>query len=238
MRPSLRDSKLIAIAGLANSGKTEASKMLEYILNSPRIFRNYFWYEVFGEWKGKWKTTAFAKPLKQTLSIILNKPLKWFDDRINKEHCYVNLSTLECFYKLDSNIIRSRITENKFTKLIKSEEPIAESVLTIRQLMQYYGTSVIRKYLGDKTWINATLNACNNDNLIISDLRFKVEHEELKKRKGICLYINRPGCKPGSHSSEREVLEMNDQNLFDYIIQNDGTLKDLFNNIKKIVYGS
>ena len=235
MRPSLHNSKLIAIAGLANSGKSEGSRMLEYILNSPRIFRNYFWYELIGEWKGKWKTTAFAKPLKQTLSIILNKPIKWFDDRINKEHCYVDLNTLQCFYKLNTDIIKSRVTENRFAKLIKAEEPIAESVLTIRQLMQYYGTSVIRKYLGDKTWINATLNACDNDNLIISDLRFKVEYEEVKKRGGTTIYINRPGCKPGSHASEREVINMLDDDLFDIVIDNSGTLRDLFNQIKSYV---
>lgn len=232
MRSSLRDNKLIAIAGLANSGKDTAANMLDYILNTPRIFRNYFWYEILGKWKGKYKITAFAKPLKQTLSVILNKPIKWFDDRINKEHCYVDLNTLQCFYTLNSDIIRERVTENRFTKLIKSEEPITDSVLTIRQLMQYYGTSVIRKYLGDKTWINATLNACETDNLIISDLRFKVEYDEIKKRNGTTIYINRPGCKPGSHASEREVINMLEDDLFDIVIENNGSLRDLFNKLK------
>ena len=73
-------------------------------------------------------------------------------------------------------------------------------------------------------------------NTIVSDLRFKVEYNEVKLRDGIIIYIERPGCTPGSHSSEREVLEMKGQGLFDYTIQNDGSLKDLFNKIKEVVY--
>lgn len=207
--------------------------MLEYILNAPKLFRTYFWYNTFKKWPGKWSTTAFAKPLKQTLSVILNKPLDWFEDRINKEEMYVRLDTLKIipYYIIGDNDV---LSENKFSKLIKSGEPLT-GYLSIRQLMQYYGTNVIRRFLGDKTWINTTLNQCENKNTIVSDLRFKVEYNEVKSRNGIVIYIERPGCLPGSHSSEREVLEMKEQGLFDYTIQNNGSLKDLFNKIKDII---
>lgn len=224
---TLRDNNLIAIAGLANSGKTEASKMLEYILNAPKPFRTYFWYKIFKKWNGKWETTAFAKPLKQTLAIILNKPLEWFENRSNKEK-YVNIDTLKIYNVSD---VPYQLSENRFTKLIKTGEPLPEETryISIRQLMQYYGTEVIRKYLGDKTWINATLNQCNKKNIIVSDLRFNVEYNEVIDRGGLVIYITRKGCTPGSHSSEREVIEMEDR--FNIIVENNGSLKELFDSL-------
>lgn len=235
MRTSLSSHKLICIAGLKNSGKDSVAKMLEYLLNAPKPFRTYFWYNIFKKWSGKWTITAFAKPLKQTLSIILNVPLKWLDDRSVKENMYVDLRDLRLIdgWLLDENDI---LSENKFSKLIKSGEPLT-GYLSIRQLMQYYGTNVIRRFLGDKTWIYATLNKCENKNIIISDLRFKVEYNEVKINDGVVIYIERPECVPGSHSSEREVLDMKEQNLFDFIIRNDSSLKDLFDSIKNIIYG-
>lgn len=233
MRTSLSSCKLICIAGLKNSGKDTVSEMLEYLLNAPKPLRTFFFYNVFKKWPGKWSTTAFAKPLKETLSIILNKPLEWFEDRSVKENMYVDLRDLKLIdgWLLDENDI---LSENKFSKLVKSGEPIT-GWLSIRQLMQYYGTNVIRRFLGDKTWINATLNKSEDKNIIISDLRFKVEYSEVKLRNGTIIYIERPGCIPGSHSSEREVLEMKDQNFFDFVIENNGSLKDLFYKIKDIV---
>lgn len=235
MESSLYSCRLIAIAGLKNSGKDSAAKMVEYLLNAPRLFRTYFWYKLLKRFPGKWNTTAFAKPLKQSLAIILNVPVNRFDDRYFKENVFVNLDSMLIIDKqlLDDEDI---LSENKFSKLIKSNEPLT-GYISIRQLMQYYGTSVIRKFLGDKTWINSTLNQCVSKNIIVSDLRFKVEYSEVKLRDGIIIYIERPGCIPGSHSSEREVLDMKEQNLFDYTIQNNSSLKDLFYNIKNIIYG-
>lgn len=85
---------------------------------------------------------------------------------------------------------------------------------------------------GDKTWILRTLNC--NDNIIVSDLRFKVEYEEVKQRNGITIYIDRGGV-PGSHQSEREVVDLANDNKFDYVINNNGTLRDLFYKTSKLL---
>ena len=237
MGSSLQTSNVIAICGLKCSGKDSAAKMLYYLLNTPKCFHSYKWFKFF---KGKpfkkdWLLTAFAKPLKQTLSVILNKPLEWFEDRDNKENCYINLSSLK-IYKKDTLSQEIMLSENKFLKIIKSEETIpAEYLISIRQLMQYYGTNVIRKFLGDKTWINATLNTNGENKIIVSDLRFRVEYEEIKNKKGTTIYIKRDSAVPGNHSSEREVIDLYNENKLDYVIENNGTLEDLFNNIKKLL---
>lgn len=228
--------RIICVSGLKNSGKTVASEMLLYLLNAPKPFRTYWWYDKLKKWpfSNEWVISAFAKPLKQNLSILLNKPLSWFEDRYNKENVFVDLNTLKTYdvSQLGDGI---KLSENKFSRLLKSEEcELRNYCLSIRQLMQYYGTEVIRKYLGDKTWINATLND-NTHNLVISDLRFKTEYQEVKRRNGIVIYIERDGTEPGSHTSEREVIELKEDNKFDYIINNNGTLKDLFDNINNFV---
>lgn len=231
------ENKIISVAGLKESGKSLAADMLGYLLNAPKIFQTYTWYKIF---RGKhinknWEVTSFARPLKKCLSAILNVPIDWFEDRDNKENVYVSLNTLRLYpkYKLHPDII---LSENKFQKLIKSGEVLpADYVLSVRQLMQYFGTEGVRHFLGDKTWINSTLNEANSKNIIVSDLRFKVELEEIKARNGRCIYIKRDTAVPGSHASEKEVLELLEENKFDNIIDNNGTLEDLFNNLKKIV---
>lgn len=234
MKPSLRNYKLIAISGLANSGKTEASKMLEYILNAPKIFKSYFWYKIFKKWKGKWTTTAFAKPLKQTLAILLNRPLEWFENRLNKEYYHIDLDTLSTYYGNHPFLPNKALTENQFSKLIKLEEPITNACLSLRQLMQYYGTSILRKYLGENIWINVTFNNIKS-NTIISDCRFKNEFEAIKAAGGTVIYILRPQAVIGNHQSERECVEMYNNNSYDAVIKNDKDLSNLFKNIKNCI---
>ena len=90
----------------------------------------------------------------------------------------------------------------------------------------------MRGYFGDNLWILATITGQHN--LIVSDLRFKVEAKAIHNNKGKIIYINRNTCIPGNHASEREIIELKENRVFDYIIDNNGTLKDLFNNINKL----
>lgn len=65
-------------------------------------------------------------------------------------------------------------------------------------------------------------------------MRFKVEAEMVKERKGTIIYIDRPGCEVGNHQSEKEAFELYQEGKCDYVIHNDGTLKDLFEKCKEI----
>jgi hypothetical protein len=47
--------------------------------------------------------------------------------------------------------------------------------------------------------------------------------------------VSRSSAKPGTHASEREVIELEKENAFDFYIPNEGTLSDLFYNLKSIV---
>lgn len=92
----------------------------------------------------------------------------------------------------------------------------------------------MRTYFGDKLWCLTTLKYSDTNDLIISDLRFKTEAEEVKKKHGTLIYIDRPGCEVGNHQSEREAFELYQEGQCDYVIHNNGTLKDLFYKCKDI----
>jgi hypothetical protein len=162
---------------------------------------------------------------------MINEPLEKFEDRSFKEYYHINLSTFEkkwCGDLLPGQIL----SDNQFSKLLKNGQydTIMSSWISIRQLMQYVGTNVCRQYISNDVWINATLQ--NTNNIIIADLRFKRECEIMKKYNGTLIYINRPGCEPGNHASEREVFELYSKGEFEHVLQNNGTLKDLFYKIK------
>ena len=160
---------------------------------------------------------------------MLNIPVEKFEDREFKERCYINFNTLELKFECELKQ-EDKLSDNQFNKLIKTEcyEKIINSWISIRQVMQYVGTQVLRKFISDDVWINATIT---ND-IIISDLRFKREFDTIKQKNGLLIYVNRPGCVPGNHASEREVYELYQQNKFEYILENNGDLKDLFYKIK------
>lgn len=230
-------TKIIAMCGLKSAGKDTSADMLIYMLNTPRFMHKYSWYKIFGAIKGKWRKTSFARSLKQVLSLMINEPVEKFEDRTFKEYRYINLSTFE--QKWYGEFLPGQVmSDNQFSKLLKNGQYdiIMSSWISIRQLMQYVGTNVCRQYISNDVWINATLH--NTNNIVIADLRFKRECEIMKKYNGTLIYINRPGCEPGNHASEREVYELYSNGEFKHVLQNDGTLKDLFYKIKNEIWNN
>lgn len=232
MNTKLNSFNLIAISGVRGAGKDSVTSMLQYCLSVPKIFRQYWIYKHFRKWiSPKYKRLAFADPLKKMLAILLNIPASKFNDRHFKEDCVVNIPTLDftlSAFTEDTN----RLSDSKFNRMVKSLDPeLIESNLTIRQLMQYFGTEICQKYFGRNVWINATLKHSNGPT-IISDLRFKAEYEAIKKHNGFIIYVSRPGYWFGQHASEREMEELLNANQYDYVINNNGSVEDLFNKVK------
>lgn len=208
--------------------------MLRYLLNTPSCLHFYWIYKTFnfiGNF-GKWKVTSFARPLKEVLSIILGVPAEKFEDRDFKENYCVDFNSNK-IYNI-KEVPDKLLTDKELSKLIDSKMyyDIADHYLTIRQVMQYFGTQICREFISNKIWINATLT---QNNLIISDLRFKKEFEELDYHKSFRILLERPGCNPGNHASEREIMDLKANRNFEGYINNNGTLKDLFYKIKKFL---
>ena len=227
-------NKLISFSGPKGCGKSICAEMLQYCLSVPKIFRQYWIYEYFNKFfPKKWKIIAFADPLKKMLAVLLNIPVEKFNDRQFKEDTCIDLDTLD--YSLTAfTKDKPLLSDSKFTKMAKElNTDILNYDLTIRQLLQYYGTNCMRTYFGEDVWINSTLRHAT-DKTIIADCRFINEANHIKEKNGIIIYVNRPGIPFGHHQSEKEMFQMLKKNIYDYQIDNSGTLKDLFNQIKEL----
>ena len=101
--------------------------------------------------------------------------------------------------------------------------------MTVREFLQKLGAAV-RKEIDPDFWVKALFNTYN-DLVIVADVRFPNEAEAVKERGGILIRINRPGAGAGNHISE---TALDDYDGWDYVIENTGTLEDLFNKVKEI----
>ena len=230
------NTNLIACSGVKGSGKDVAASMFQYCLSVPKIFRQYWLYKTIGKIvPKKWKILAFADPLKRMLAVLLNVPVEKFNDRTFKEEYCIDLNTLD--YGLVSlQKDKKALSDSKFTKMAKElDKDILNYKLTIRQLLQYYGTNIMHSYFTKNVWINSTLRNAE-DNTIIADCRFIAEAEAIKRNQGIIFYIDRPGIGFGQHQSEKEMQKMlQEGTYYNYIINNNGSIEDLFNQIRKFI---
>lgn len=231
----LKDSNIIAMCGLRNVGKDTCAGMLKFMLNTPSILHYYWIYKYFpflGN-LGEWRTNSFAKPLKEVLGIILGIPVEKFEDRDFKENWCVDFDSGK-LYLCERVSPEWLLSDKEMSRLLKNGnyQLISKYYLTIRQCLQYIGTNVLREFISDKVWINSSLKG---DNLIMSDLRFRKEFEELDNHKSFRILIERPGCLPGNHASERQIMELKAERTFEGYINNNGTLKDLFYKVKQLI---
>ena len=120
------------------------------------------------------------------------------------------------------------IMKNKITK--KS---------TIRDIMQVLGTDLLRQGFNNNIHVAATLGSIKeNEKVIITDVRFPNELEAIKKYNGVTIRVNRglvertgKMIQGPEHISETAL----DDAKFDYVIENNGTIEELIEQVKKIL---
>ena len=71
----------------------------------------------------------------------------------------------------------------------------------------------------------------DSDFWIVSDVRYKNEADELLSRGALLIRINRESDNSDMHKSE---VDLDSYDKFSYIIENDGSLEDLYNKVKEI----
>lgn len=117
--------------------------------------------------------------------------------------------------------------------------------ITPRQVFQYIGTDIVRNkfseimpHIGNNFWIINLENKyreyiSNNKSgiFIITDVRFQNEVDFIKKNNGIVIKIVRNINNYDSHESEN----IDSVNNYDYLLENNGTLENLYRKIDKII---
>ena len=152
------------------------------------------------------KTFAFAKPIKEITSILLNTPVETLDE-----------------YKDRS------VHEFGLTDISKSMTP-----------RTYYKTigDMFCKTFGNKVFAKIILEQVETSSFefnVITDMRFKHEYNLLKELKPVFIRVKSDRVKlDTTHYSETDLLYLSDD-AFNYVINNDGTIRDLFLTVKDIV---
>lgn len=117
------------------------------------------------------------------------------------------------------------------------EEILPEFGLSIRQILQRFGTESMRNVFDTDFWINKAKRSINkiveeypNIKIVISDVRFENE-ADFCRENGILIHVSKPDADGNvgdlGHASENGVQFQ----IGDYHISNDGSPEDLYNKI-------
>ena len=109
--------------------------------------------------------------------------------------------------------------------------------MTIREFLQHFGTSVMRK-MKDDIWVSSMLKKiiCEDSEIaLIPDVRFPNEVKAIRENGGCVIRLNRDIFND-THPCERALdKDVFDWDNFDYIIDNNNSnIKKLINDLEKI----
>ena len=160
------------------------------------------------------KKLYFALPLKQLVANLINVKLDEINDLKNVEKDYK-------FYKTDY-LFLSKETGIPFETVEKEMSKV--QFKTVRQLLQYIGTDLIRKY--NTNWhVNRIREMVKEDkdaNYVFDDIRFKNELNLVRELGGDCWFIIRPIISNVSNHESETSLTWRD--FGNKLIINDGGL--------------
>jgi len=234
-------SYIVGISGQLNSGKDTFASMLNYIFYKGVAKANYSdWLTHRVKWDltNEHRITHFADPMKDCLSIIYNIPRKYFDDRDKKDVEWYSFSQRRFLTEAEASFseyvgitIESLTVKYNLNYIIEDIERKGKTpVIRLRTLMQYFGTEIGRKLLGNNLWINSTMYraadiAETTGLCIIPDVRYRNENNAIVKHilYGGDIEIRRESTdQVAKHDSE----DIDFKSTFP--IQNNGTKMQLF----------
>lgn len=184
----INDKRIIGIAGVKGVGKsTWAKKALQYTPNSTRM--------------------AFADGLKDLVCKLLSITRDELESYKNKEHL---ISRLQYDFLSWCNIISETVGCDDCFVLAKLQS--RQSFASIRELLQWLGTDVIREF--DPDWhVNNIVNKIESNpatTIFIDDVRFPNEKKIIEDLGGFCLYLKRESVTSkatDTHASEVSLTE-------------------------------
>lgn len=204
-----------------------------------------------------WQNKKFAGKIKEIVCILLGCTLQQLEDRefkntelgeewkiyhwklsnkVNHKKLFISKEECENFKVYSGN--KKILFSDTFPGLLTIESYI----LTPRLLMQLLGTECGRDIIHPNIWVNSLMSEYKNNysNWVISDLRFPNEMKAVKDRGGITIRINRNNEDDsvydwGNPNTDHESETALDNAEFDYVIDNNGTIEDLVEQVKQIL---
>jgi len=157
----------------------------------------------------------FALPLKQLCADILDISI----DELNR----LKGDNTDIALFLGDDICKILSDETDIPLEIVKEICYGKTISTVREMLQFIGTDLIRQY--NKDWhVNRIREMINPDiNYVIDDVRFPNEKKLIEELGGDCWFIIRPTLDNVSNHVSETSLSFND--CWNRIIINDGTLQ-------------
>lgn len=198
--------KIIGLAGKKGSGKDSVAGFLES--------------EGFTK-------LAFADPLKEMLASVFRLDIKYLYDEKLKEAPLPERIEID-YYHLDK--LRD-IVENQWGFVISRDQRegietyFGREIKTPRELLQVFGTDILRRYIRDDIFIVLLFSRMKeiSGHVCVSDVRLKNEREALKKAGGKMILIKRYTETKDSHISENDL---GSEKEYDVIIKNEDITLD------------
>lgn len=190
------NKKILAITGRKQSGKDTLGNFL--VSNATELFGPDFVVRKFG----------FADPLKDMVSELFRVPLAWLygTDEDKNRPTTIQWGDLPHF-NWDNNEMIAKV----------------EKCLTVRELLQQFGTEVVRRMDGD-AWVNALYRKIARSECslaVIIDARFPNEVNAVKEWGGKVVRLTRNHDVVAEHESERALdADRFGRGEFDAILNN------------------
>lgn len=117
------------------------------------------------------------------------------------------------------------------------EDVIPGIGVSYRHLARTLGTEWGRQYVGDSVWINSFIARFHNTKHVpfcVDDLRFQNEAACLREFGFILVKIVRNTDRDGLRDTHESDVNLANFTDWDYVIENNGTLNDLYQSLDKI----
>lgn len=174
--------------------------------------------------KFKFKEIALADPLRELCSKVFNIPLSTFlSDELKEQPferpLFLNEDHLGHILAIIENEWSFDVTKEQSARM---SEFIGVGFEHPREILQQIGTEIIRGSIDDKIFLKLADKRIEKlgGNIVVSDVRFKVEQEWAKNKGAIMCLIKRPNLdtKQDTHRSENEL---DNEDNFNVIMNND-----------------
>lgn len=119
------------------------------------------------------------------------------------------------------------------------ETPDPEWGMTPRQMLQLIGTDALRKVVHDDFWIipmkrKLKEHIRKEQHVVISDVRFVNEINMIRSLGGVVVKVDRENPDKISNEKHSSELELENYDAWDFVINNNGTLEELYQNTDAI----
>ncbi len=242
--------QLIGISGLARSGKdTTADVIKEYLIKNSTFCHKYNLADELKKQVNKimgWNDRHAYGDLKEevTEKVISTKDIKavlWdsFDNSLRGK-TITTYDKIEVDYNI--NVLVNAWLCVMQANGVVNKSWLSSGLLSIkaspRMMYQLHGTDFARNCISDAVWFDIAEEVAERKGgvMIVPDIRFLNEAAWIMKQGGILIAVDRPSqekISSSGHISEKFIPKIKDKAM--YVIDNDGTIEDLREEVKEIM---